>query len=650
MAVKTETYEFQAETKQLLNIVIHSLYTDKEIFLRELISNASDALDRLRFEALKKPELLEPDDELEIRLDPDADAKTLTISDNGIGMSRKEVIENLGTIAKSGTRDVIEKLKRAKSSDQAAQLIGQFGVGFYSAFMVADQVEVQTRRADQKTGTRWVSQADGTYTVETVQREQRGTSITLHLKPADPDEGLEDFSQDFLLERLIKRYSDFVAYPIKMRQKRQVREKDEEGQPKEDGKTETVIEDKTLNSMKPLWARPQSEVKEEEYNEFYKHIAHDWEDPLAKLTFRAEGVREYQALLYIPSRAPFDLFFPDADYGLQLYARRVNIMDSCRELLPRYLRFLKGVVDSSDFPLNISRQRLQNDRHVLQIRRWLTRKVLDGLRKMQREQEDDYLKFYTQFGAILKEGIGQDPDNKKRLLPLLMFESSHDPEKLTTFDEYVERMKDDQKAIYYLQGESRALVENSPHLESFREKGIEVLFLTEPVDELLTQQLSEVKDKPLRSAAKGEFDLPGDEEKDEEAKKQEEEERSTFKDLTEALQKKLEDKVREVRLSKRLTESPACLVGGENDPSPHFQRLMEKAQMAAPGIKPILEINPKHPVITSLKDHLAKDKDDPVLNDYADLLLGYGLISQGSELPDPSRFNKLLADLMAKAL
>ncbi|HSR66863.1 MAG TPA: molecular chaperone HtpG [Acidobacteriota bacterium] len=650
MAVKTETYEFQAETKQLLDIVIHSLYTDKEIFLRELISNASDALDRLRFEAVKKPELLDPEEELEIRLDPDSDSRTLTISDNGVGMSRKEVIDNLGTIAKSGTRDVIAKMKRAKNSEQAAQLIGQFGVGFYSAFMVADQVEVETRRFDQKTGTRWVSQADGTYTVETAQREQRGTSITLHLKPADSDEGLEDFSQSFLLERLVKRYSDFVAYPIKMRQRREVREKDEEGKPKEAGKTEIVYEDKTLNSMKPLWARPADEVKEEEYNEFYKHIAHDWEDPLARMTFRAEGVREYQSLLYIPSRAPFDLFFPDADYGLQLFARRVNIMDACRELLPRYLRFLKGVVDSSDFPLNISRQRLQNDRHVLQIRRWLTRKVLDELGKMRREKEETYLKFYKQFGAILKEGVGQDPDNRKRLLPLLMFESSNDPEKLTTFDGYMERMKEGQKAIYYLQGESRAIVENSPHLESFRDKGIEVLFLTEPVDELLVQQLTDVKDKPLKSAAKGELDLAEEEEKDEEAKKQEEEERSSFADLTKFLQEKLEDKVREVRLSKRLTESPACLVGGEHDPSPHFQRLMEKAQMASPGIKPILELNPKHPVITSLKDRLSKDKEDPVLTDYADLLLGYGLLSQGSELPDPARFNKLLADLMAKGL
>ncbi|MCB1054932.1 MAG: molecular chaperone HtpG, partial [Acidobacteria bacterium] len=459
MSAKVSTRQFKAETRQLLDLMIHSLYTNKEIFLRELISNASDALDRLRFESLTDPELLAGDETLEIRLESDREARTLTISDNGIGMSRDEVVENIGTIAKSGTRELVEKIQQSKSPEAAAQLIGQFGVGFYSAFMVADEVELVTRRAGEEQATFWSSTGDGKYKLGDAERAGRGTTITLHLKPADSEHGLEDFTDRWTVGRVVRRYSDFVSYPIIFKDTREEVEKDEAGNPIEGGKKETVVEDKVLNSMKPIWTRPADEVSEEEYNEFYKHISHDWNEPMKHFSFRAEGRIEYQALLFIPSSAPYDYYYHGYEFGLQLYVRRVMIMDKCEDLLPRYLRFAKGVVDSSDLPLNISRQRLQEDRHIGQIRRWLTKKILDTLSEMQRDQPEDYLKFWEEFGRSLKEGIGSDWDNKDKIVSLLLFQSSADPEKLTTLDEYVERMGEDQKEIFYLTGESRAVVE-----------------------------------------------------------------------------------------------------------------------------------------------------------------------------------------------
>ncbi|MDY7096468.1 MAG: molecular chaperone HtpG, partial [Acidobacteriota bacterium] len=497
MTAKVSTRQFKAETKQLLDLMIHSLYTNKEIFLRELISNASDALDRLRFEALTSPELTAGDDQLEIRLETDPEARTLTIRDNGIGMNRDEVIANIGTIAKSGTRELVEKLKKSKSAESAAQLIGQFGVGFYSAFMVADKVELITRRAGEDGATFWSSSGDGKYKIGDAERDQRGTTITLHLKPADSEDGMEDFTDRYIVGRVVRRYSDFVSYPIILKDEREEVEKDEDGNPKPDGKKETVVEDKVLNSQKPIWTRPADEVTEEEYNEFYKHISHDWNEPMKHFSFRAEGRIEYQALLFIPSTAPYDYYYHGYEFGLQLYVRRVMIMDKCEDLLPRYLRFAKGVVDSSDLPLNISRQRLQEDRHITQIRRWLTKKILDTLAETQRDNPEDYRKFWDEFGRSIKEGIGSDWDNKDKIVSLLLFQSTADPEKLTTLDEYVERMGEDQKEIFYITGESRAVVESSPHLEAFKEKGIEVLLLTDTVDELMVQSLTEHQDKRL---------------------------------------------------------------------------------------------------------------------------------------------------------
>ena len=447
--------------------MIHSLYTTKEIFLRELISNASDALDRLGFESLTKPELTAEDSTKEIRLEVDRDARTLTISDSGIGMSRDEVIEHIGTIAKSGTRELREKMREGASTSVLEELIGQFGVGFYSAFMVADRVTLLTRRAGEERATRWESTGDGQYTVSDADKPTRGTSITLQLKPVDHESGIEDYTDKWTLTQIVTRHSDFVNYPIR-------------------------FEDEVLNSMKPLWTRPASEVIESEYVEFYKHISHDFSDPLYHFTARAEGLLEYQALIFFPSKAPFDLFYHDHQSGLRLYAKGVLIMEQCPDLLPSYLRFLKGVVDSENLPLNISRQMLQQDRQIAQIRKWLTKKSLDAFQHLFDKEHEKYLELWKQFGRTLKEGAATDFENKDRLVSLLMFESSNDPEKLTTLKDYVGRMPAEQSDIFYLTGDSRTVVENSPHLEAFKAKGYEVLYLVDTVDEWLVQAVNRV--------------------------------------------------------------------------------------------------------------------------------------------------------------
>jgi molecular chaperone HtpG len=649
MAAKTRTLQFKAETKQLLDLMIHSLYTNKEIFLRELISNASDALDRLRFEALTDEELMGGDDTLEIRLEANPKERTLTIADTGIGMSREEVIANIGTIAKSGTRELVEKLKDAESQEAAAQLIGQFGVGFYSAFMVADKVSLVTRRAGEETATYWESTGDGTYKIRDAERDRRGTSITLHLKEADKESGLDDFTESWTISRVVRRYSDFVSYPIILRDEREEVEKDENGLPKKDGKTETVVEEKTLNSMKPIWTRPEAEVTEDEYKEFYKHISHDWNEPLRHFSYRAEGRIEYQALLYLPSEAPYDFYYHGYEYGLQLYVRRVMIMDRCEDLVPRYLRFAKGVVDSSDLPLNISRQRLQEDRHIGQIRGWLTKKILDSLATLQKDEPEEYLKFWKAFGRSLKEGIGSDWDHKDKIVSLLLFESSADSEKLTTLAEYKERMPEDQKEIFYLSGESRSVVENSPHLEAFKKKGIEVLYLVDTVDELMVQSLTEYQDTKLKNVWKGQVELGSEEEK-EQKKKDLEQRQEEAKDLLEDIQKRLDEHIKQVRLTNRLTDSPVCLVGAEHDYSPQMERLLQKGKGGGPKQRHILEINPEHPIFAKLQERFAKDPKDSILDDYAQLLFGYGKIAEGSELEDPVAFNRAMADLMVKAL
>ncbi len=647
MSTTVETLPFQAETRRLLDLMIHSLYTNKEIFLRELISNASDALDRLRFEALTRPELLEGVERLEIRLEGSEEARTLTIHDNGIGMSRPEVIDNIGTIAKSGTKELMDRIK-ASSSEGLTELIGQFGVGFYSAFMVSDHVTLLTRKAGEEEATLWRSSGDGTYTVTQASKPTPGTSITLRLKEVNKEDGVEDFSDEWVLSRIVKRYSDFVAYPIVLKVRREKTVKPPEGDEGE-SKSETVIEDKTLNSMTPLWTRPQSEVSQTELNQFYKHISHDWTDPLKSLWLKAEGRVEYQALLFIPAKAPYDLFYIAYKPGLQLYVKKVLIMERCEELMPRYLRFVKGVVDSPDLPLNISREMLQQDRHMVQIRRWLTRKMLETLREMQSKEEEKYLEVWNEFGRAIKEGVSEDFDNRDRLLELLLFESSNDPIKQTTLKEYVERMKEDQKEIFYLTGESRTQVESSPHLEAFKDKGYEVLYLVDSVDELLTQSLNEFEGKRFKSVGKGTVEL-GSQEEREKLKQELKEKEEKLNSLLEAMQKALDTHVKQVRLSNRLTASPACLVGAEHDYSPQLERLLQKGKGGGPAQRRILELNPDHPILVRLHERFAANTEDPLVADYSELLLGYGLLAEGAELPDPAKFNRLMAELMTRAL
>lgn len=649
MTTKVEELEFQAETRQLLDLMIHSLYTHREIFLRELISNASDAIDRLRFEALTNPELLGDDSNFEIRLQADEGERTLTISDNGIGMSREEVIANIGTIARSGTRELRDRIKKGDSPQIIAEFIGQFGVGFYSAFMVADKVTLLTRRAGEATATRWESAGDGRYQIAEASHPGRGTSITLHLKPVDSEAGIENYTDPWVLSRVVKRYSDFVSYPIISKEQRTEVEHDESGMPKPDGPATVVVEDRILNSMKPIWTRPQSEVSPEDYADFYRHLSHDWSEPLKVLTLKAEGTVEYQALLFIPATAPYDLFYQGAECGLRLYAKRVMIMERCEDLLPHYLRFIKGVVDSADLPLNISRQTLQQDRHITQIRKWITRKVLDALQDLKQQEADKYLKFWEPFGRALKEGVSADHENKERLVALLLFQSSADAEKLTTLKEYVARMKPEQEDIYYLTGETRAVVENSPHLEAFKEKGYEVLFLTDPVDELLVQALTEFEGKRLKSVGKGTVAL-GNEEEKKQAEEQLKEKEAQAAGLLEYIQKHLEQQVKQVRLSNRLVSSPVCLVGTEIDYSPQLERLLQKGKGGGAKQRRILEINPDHDIFIKLLARYQNDPQDSLLGEYAELLFGYGLLAEGSELDDPVRFNKLVADMMRRTL
>lgn len=642
-APAVESFQFQAETTQLLNLMIHSLYTQKEIFLRELISNASDALDRLRFEALTNSALVPPEHKYEIRLKPDLAARTLTISDSGIGMNRQELIEHIGTIARSGTRELRKRMKESQSAEAVAELIGQFGVGFYSAFMVADKVSILTRRAGEAGATRWESAGDGAYTLADAEKESCGTEIILHLKQPDNENGIEDYTDRWKLAMIVHKYSDFIAYPIIY-----------EGPAQEPGETEDAakeikIETKTLNSMKPIWTRSRSEVSESDYNEFYKHLSNDWTEPLKVLPLRAEGTSEYEALLFIPSHAPHDLFYHAAEGGLRLYARRVMVIEKCEDLLPRYLRFIKGVVDSSDLPLNISRQRLQQDRHITQIRKWLTRKVLEALAEICDKDAEKYLKFWGEFGRALKEGVGSDYENKEKLLPLLLFESSHNPKELTTLKSYLERMKPEQSEILYLTGESRKVIENSPHLEAPRQKGYEVLYLSDPVDELLVQSLYEFEGKRLKSITKGKVHLGTEEEKkqrEEELKKKEEE----YTSFLQACQKKLDEHVKQIRLSTRLVDSPACLVTEEHEYSPHLERLLQKGKGGGPKQRRIMELNADHPLIVRLYERFRSNAEDPAVGDSIEVLFSLALLAEGSEVADPVRLNQLTLDLLQKVV
>lgn len=645
MNAQVEQLEFQAEARQLLDLMVHSVYSNKDSFLRELISNASDALDKLRIEALRNKELEVDTSDLHIELEIDKEDRTLTIRDNGIGMTRAEVVDLIGTLAKSGTAELRKQLKDAKDAQASEELIGQFGIGFYSSFMVADKVELLTRKAGESEATRWESSGEGTYTIEAVEGAPQGTSVTLHLKPEDAEDELHDYTSEWKLKSLVKQYSDFIAWPIRMEVERHIQVPVEEGS--EETNEEVVVETETLNSMKALWARPKDEVSEEEYKEFYKHIAHAWDDPLEVIAMKAEGTFEYQALLFLPSQAPFDLFNQDAKIGVQLYVKRVFIMADCEELMPVYLRFVKGVVDAQDLSLNVSREILQKDRQINAIRRRLTKKVLSTIKEIQSERPDDYRTFWTQFGKVLKEGLMSDFDNQEALLSISSFASTHSQEEPTTLAQYVERMKEGQTQIFYATGASRQLLEKSPHLEAFKAKGYEVLLLTDPVDEVWVGVVNEFDGKQLQSVAKGEVDLDSDEETSEAER---EEQQKEFADLLTWLKETLSEHVKEVRLSTRLTDSPACLITDAFGITPALARLYQASGQDVPVGKRTLELNPNHPLVTGLRQAHADRPDDTSVAETAELLYGIALLAEGGSLDDPARFAGLLADRLTRTV
>jgi molecular chaperone HtpG len=643
MAAGVEQLEFQAEARQLLDLMVHSVYSDKDSFLRELISNASDALDKLRIEAFRNKDLDVDTSDLHIEIEADKDARTLTIRDNGIGMTRAEVVDLIGTLAKSGTAELRQQLREAKNAAVSEELIGQFGIGFYSTFMVADKVELLTRKAGESAATRWESSGDGTYTIASVEDAPQGTSVTVHLKPEDKEDALHDYTSEWKIRTLVKKYSDFIAWPIRM-------EVEVRTPPSEEGGDETVTkETQTLNSMKALWARPKDEVSDEEYKEFYKHIAHAWDEPLEVISMKAEGTFEYQALLFIPSHAPFDLYEPGADIGVQLYVKRVFIMGDCDELMPRYLRFIKGVVDAQDLSLNVSREILQQDRQINAIRRRLTKKVLSTIKELQSERPDDYRTFWGQFGKVLKEGLMRDIDNQETLLQVSSFASTHSDDELTTLTEYVERMKDGQQQIFYATGESRQQILNSPHLEAFKAKGYEVLLLTDAVDEIWLGTVTEFDGKPLQSVAKGEVDLDTEEEKTAHEAERKEREKD-FADLLSWLKETLSEHVKEVRLSTRLTESPACLITDAFGITPTLARMYRASGQDVPVEKRTLELNPDHPLVTGLQQAHKDRADDPSVAETAELLYGTALLAEGGTPEDPARFAELLADRLARTV
>lgn len=617
-----ETMQFKTELKQLLHLIVHSLYSHRDIFLRELISNASDAIDTVRFKSLTHPEVLEDNADWKIKLLPDERLSTLTISDNGVGMSRETIVENLGTIAKSGTKAFLESLKQA-NAEQRPGLIGQFGVGFYSAFMVADKVTVISRTAGSPAeGVKWESDGQGEFSVETVEKEKRGTDVILHLKP-----DAREFLQPWTLRQIVKKYSDFVEHPIVM---------DEEKE--EDGKKTTVEE--TLNARKAIWLRNRNEVTAEEYNAFYKHLTHDLREPLKTIHYSAEGLIEFKALLYIPAERPFDLMFGEGKKGLQLYIQRVFIMDDCEAMLPPYLRFVRGVVDSPDLPLNVSRELLQQSAPLEKIRTNLVGKVLSTLSDMKDREYENYVKFYDELGFILKEGVAQDWSNREKIADLLLFESTRtEPGKYTSLGQYLERMPVSQEAIWFLTGENREMLENSPLLESFRAQDQEVLLMTAPVDEFVAQWLTEYRGKRLKAADRGEAQSGSVDD----AKKQ------AFQGLLDLLKQKVPE-VKDVRLTNRLKESAACLVAGEGVAGAYMERILERMgrMKEAPPNKRVLEVNPDHAVLTAMQTIFTHDPADPRLEAYARLLYDQAIIAEGSKVKDPAAFARRINELLVR--
>lgn len=622
-----ETLGFQTEVKQLLHLMIHSLYSNKEIFLRELISNASDAVDKLRFEGLSDDALFEGDSEFAIQVAFDKDARTVTISDNGIGMTRLEVIDHIGTIAKSGTSQFFASLTGDQAKD--SNLIGQFGVGFYSAFIVADRVTLTTRRAGlgAEHGVRWESAGEGEYTLETVDRPARGTQVVLHLR-----EGEDEFLNGMRLRNIISKYSDHITLPILMEKQHFGDDKDKPAE----------LELETVNRASALWARPRSEITEEEYAEFYKHVAHDFEEPLAHTHSRVEGKYEYTSLLYIPARAPFDLWDREQRHGIKLYVRRVFIMDDADQLMPNYLRFIRGVIDSNDLPLNVSREILQHNKAIDNIRAGSIKKVLGLLEGMAKDDAEQYARFWKEFGLVMKEGPGEDFANQERIAKLLRFSSTHtdSPAQEVSLADYVGRMKPGQEAIYFVTAESFAAAKNSPHLEIFRKKGIEVLLLTDRVDEWLVSSLTEFEGKSLKSVAQGELNLG--ELEDEAEKSAQEEIGKAFEDIIARVKASLGDSVSDVRITHRLTTSPACLVTRENDMSANLERILKSAGQKIPENRPVFELNPEHPLVLRLKD----EADESQFTGLTQVLFDQALLAEGGQLDDPASFVKRMNELL----
>ncbi len=629
-ATTKEQLNFQAEAKQLLKLMIHSLYSNKEIFLRELISNASDAADKLRFEGLTDAALYESDSDLRIRVSYDVNDRTISISDNGIGMSRQEVIDHIGTIAKSGTREFFNSLTGDQVKD--AHLIGQFGVGFYSAFIIADKVTLITRRAGltAEHGVRWESSGEGDYTLETVEKPERGTEIILHLRKEE-----DEFLNGMRIRNIIRKYSDHITLPIVMK-------KEEWSQ--EENKNKITDEDETINQANALWTRSKNEITAEQYNEFYKHVAHDFEPPLAYVHARVEGKQDYTQLLYIPSRAPFDLFDRERRHGIKLYVQRVFIMDDVEKLLPNYLRFVRGVIDSNNLPLNVSREILQESKDIDSIRAGVVKKVLGLIEDLSKHEDDDgkekYKTFYREFGQVLKEGVGEDFANRERIAKLLRLvtTNSDSDEPTVSLETYLRRMKEGQEKIYYVTADSLKAAKNSPHLEVFRKKGIEVLLLADRVDEWLVSNLTEFEGKPLQSVAKGGLDL-GDLE-DEAEKKEREKETDAFQELTEKMKVTLNEQVKDVRVTFRLTESPACLVADTYDMGGNLERLLKSAGQKIQHTKPILEINPHHPMVQRLNNEVEN------FEDWSHILFDQALLAEGGQLEDPAAFVKRLNELL----
>ncbi len=624
---KKETLSFQTEVKQLLNLMIHSLYSNKEIFLRELVSNASDACDKLRFEALSDSALFEDDNDLKIHVDFDKEAGTVTITDNGVGMNREEVIANIGTIANSGTKKFLDNLTGEQAKD--AQMIGQFGVGFYASFIVADNVTVETRRAGlgAEHGVRWQSCGEGEFDLENINKDERGTKIILHLKKDE-----QEFADDWRLRSIINKYSDHISLPISMR--------------KRDDKGELTDESEAVNKASALWIRSKSEIKDEEYKEFYKHVAHDFDEPLSWLHNRVEGTQEYTTLFYLPKRAPFDMFEREQKKGIKLYVKRVFIMDDAEQLMPNYLRFIKGVVDSDDLPLNISREILQKNKHIDTIRSASSKKILSHLEKMAKNNADDYALFWKEFGRVLKEGPAEDSANKEKIAGLFRYSSTNNDSDIenVSLDDYISRMKEGQDKLYYITGDSYAAVKNSPHLELFKKKGIEVILMHDRVDEWMMSYLNEFDGKSFVNIAKGELDLGKLEDKEDKkkAEKAAKDNEKLLKQMTESLA----DKVKEVRVSTRLTDSPSCLVVEQQDMAVSMQKILKQAGHEVPNIEPILEINIEHPLVK----RLSEEQDDDKFSDWSHLLFDQAMLSEGGQLEDPvsfvTRINQLLLETM----